>query len=151
MIFGFNFLLILSFQTLQEVQAENFSLRNQLKKLKLELSVRDTTEEGKKPRKVSRGSADLPSNIVQFDGDISKYGRKYSLMICPWIDTNVFQNLSGRPDIDPLSEDRFSDNVTMLAGTVAELYDFIPANLHNIMENHSHFMTIASVLLLISF
>ena len=77
---------------------------------------------------------------------IAKFGRKYSVMVCPWIESGVFEGLRGRPDMDPMSKARFKDGIAMLKGTVAELYDFVPKDLHPLMEGHSLFMSTVSVI-----
>ena len=137
-------------------QVENFALRQQLKKLQLQTNSIEI--ERKRPRNssvsvTSKGSevsdkdldsVNAVSSIKMHDSEIAKYGRKYSIMICPWIDVSVFDGLISRPDVDPLSEDRYASKLTMLSGTVAELYDFVPSRLHDYMENHSRFASLVS-------
>ena len=130
------------------VQAENFTLLQQLKKLQLQANTAEI--ERRKPRSSSvsvnsAGSKVLDnkvnstnhvSTIKKHDSDIAKYGQKFSIMICPWIDVSVFDGLNGHPDVDPNTEDRYANKITMLSGMVAELYNFVPTRLHDYMENH---------------
>ena len=116
------------------MQEENFILRQELKKLKLDLSSHEVES-----KVYSREPSESPSNISDSNAEIAKYGRKYSLMVCPWIDAGVFVGLEGRPDIDPLSEERYTNKESDLAGIIAELYDFVPERLHGLMEGHSRF------------
>ena len=81
------------------MQEENFILRQELKKLQIEISSREVESRGS-----SREPSEPPSIVVDSDSEIAKYGRKYGLMVCPWISVSVFDGLEGRPDIDPMSE-----------------------------------------------
>ena len=110
-----------------------------MKKLQLDLNSLQLSQH---KQKKGRQSQTVPDAVASEDLEIAKLGRKYSLMICPWIATTVFQDLNGRPNCDPTSSTRFANEDSMLEGTWAELYDFLPTKLHLIMEQHSHFMNV---------
>ena len=137
-------------QVLQSTQKENFDLRNELKKLKLDLNSLQLGQQKKKGRQ----SDPVPDAVASQDSEIAKYGRKYSLMVCPWIDPIVFHGMDGRPDCDPTSPSRYANEESALEATRAEVYDFIPTKLHAIMGQHSHFLTVVrhllSILLLLT-
>lgn len=79
---------------------------------------------------------DVPEEIAQHGEQFALLGRKYCVMVEPWID-NIFEKPC--PDIDPFSEERFLSDASKLQGRIAELYDFVPQKFHRIMNNHSFF------------
>ena len=76
------------------MQSENFELRQELKKL--QLKVNSLQVDNRKPRSKgsSRASSENPSEADP-EAEIAKCGRKYSLIVCPWIDASVFDGLEG--------------------------------------------------------
>ena len=89
----------------------------------------------------------IPIEVSKFDKEIMILGRQYSIMTCPWVDISVFQQ-SGRPNIDPLSPDRYKTTVSRRDGNIAEMYDLVLKKLHKLMENHSHFGDLVSAAIL---
>ena len=141
MIFCFRLFCTIDFYSLQDLaqsQNENFFLRKQVKELKLQLASQAVETKSSARRRKSK-STSLSDDITADDDEISMYARKYSLTISPWPDSAAFDNLCGRPNVDPYCEDRYKTKASMVAANVAELYDFIPARLHKFMEGHSRF------------
>ena len=132
------------------MQKENYELRNQLKKLQLEYNTLSVGQrKAKRPiSSSSKGSSDVPESTAQLDNEVAKHGRKYSILVCPWIDANIFHALNSCPNVDYTSEDRFRDEQSMLEGTQAELYNFLPTKLHVMMDHRSHFVPIVRFYLL---
>ena len=126
------------------VQLENAKLKDELKRLKLLTNSQIVEAKNVNPRQRIRES--VPEALEKFDRDIALYGCKDSLMVSPWILATVIAGASGRPDVDPLGNARFDkkDKKAMQEGILAELYDFLPKHLHDVMENHSYFVSIVS-------
>ena len=76
--------------------------------------------------------------------EVAKHGRKYGLMISPWLNARLFTNLNGRPDID--LRDRYANAESMVEGSIAELYDFIPVSLHEVMEGDPQFASVVRII-----
>ena len=101
----------------------------------------DTLNLFKKTSETTYFNRDFDFDIMS-DAEVARMGREYSLMICPWMENTVFNNLNGRPNVDLTSDDRYTDKTAIRNGTIAELYDFVPATLHEAMESEKHFATI---------
>jgi hypothetical protein len=50
-----------------------------------------------------------------------------------------------QPDVDPRSAARWGSLATKLKGATAELYQFIPKDLHNSMETYTQFGSLVRV------
>ena len=137
-------------------------MRSELKKMQLQLNSLSVVQQ--KSKQLRKGdseevndvpdaskeeeaevSKDIPDAIKKQEAEISKYGRKYAIMASPWSDIADFEDMNGRPDVDPYSPERYKDEKSMIAGTKAELYDFVPTALHSTMERHSRFRSVVCV------
>ena len=66
-------------------------------------------------------------------------------MISPWVEmTAVGQK--GHPNVDPWDPNCYQNKVIKRDAALAELYDFVPKKLHKLMENHTHFADLVSML-----
>ena len=108
-------------------------LRGELRKSKKENVVLSENQPKRKLKNV-------PPQVSKHDREIMKLGRQYSIMINPWVDLSLFRQ-QGRPNVDPLSADRYKNTVSQRDASIAELYDFVPKKLHKLMENHSHLVS----------
>lgn len=119
-------------------QLENLRLREELKKLQGQTNS-EIAEGGTKKKRAP--AADVSSK----ERDIALLGRKYSLMVGPWILPSALNNLTGAPTNPSNPESRFAKRQTWKEDTIAELYEYIPVGLHGIM-NHSYFTSVVSSL-----
>ncbi|KAG1835881.1 hypothetical protein DFJ58DRAFT_735395 [Suillus subalutaceus] len=67
---------------------------------------------------------------------IRALGRKYSITHCLWINIKIFP-LHTCPDINLNSKEHWISGVSMEDGVKAELFQFIPAEEHELMNYHS--------------
>lgn len=64
---------------------------------------------------------------------IRALGRKYSMTHCLWINTGIFP-LHAPPHIDLRGSERWSSPQLMEDGVKAELFEFVPATDHNLLD-----------------
>lgn len=78
------------------------------------------------------------------DKEISQLVCKYSHIICPWIDHNLFGN-EGHPDINLNDDDAcYKLAWSALDGNIAELYNFLPSKFHEMVGKYSKFCSVVS-------
>ena len=123
-------------QALESAQLYLLEMKIELQKTKKE----NVTLSENQPRRRLKG---IPKEISLHDKTIKDLGRQYAIMVSPWIDNACFGH-SGRPQVDPLSADCYKTKLSQHEASIAELYDFVPSNLHGIMEKHSHFADLVS-------
>jgi hypothetical protein len=71
--------------------------------------------------------------IAAKEDTIRALGRKYSMTHCLWINTGIFP-LRRPPHIDLLGSKRWSSSQLMEDGVKAELFEFVPATDHNLLD-----------------
>ncbi|KAK7677043.1 hypothetical protein QCA50_020008 [Cerrena zonata] len=74
----------------------------------------------------------VPKDVQLHGLDITILGRKYCVLIAPWLDTTI-EVISQRPPIDYHSQHRYVSDATNQQAAKAELFDHIPPNLHKLM------------------
>jgi hypothetical protein len=87
------------------------------------------------PRKVSgRRTSTKDLEIAAKEDTIqAQVGCKYSMMHCLWINTGIFP-LHRPPHIDLLGSKHWSSSQLMEDGVKAELFEFVPATDHNLLD-----------------
>jgi len=80
------------------------------------------------------------------DSNISHQGQKYALFCHFWVLNNLFPT-TPQPNVDPRSATRWTSPDSKLKGATAELYQFIPKDLHDSMETYSQFGSLVSMTL----
>ena len=81
----------------------------------------------------------VPETLVSHVSAINILGKKFAVMVYPWIKATAFVNLMGRPDA-PLTG--FLRYQSIEAGDLArttELYDNIPSKFHHFMQGEPRF------------
>jgi len=58
-------------------------------------------------------------------------------MMEPWVDPAAFGKPC--PDVSPRDLNRYKSDLSIQQGLIAELYEFVPRKLHEMMASHSHF------------
>jgi len=130
----------LALQALKTAQIKVGELDDQVKRLILKNSdLRAQVKSGKNPtgsRGILRGDEKL----------ISQYAKRFGVM-------NEMFVLPGamavkRPLTDSTDPDQYKSDLAALEGVIAEVYENIPDNLHEDMENSTQFRNLVSKLLL---
>ena len=75
----------------------------------------------------------VPKEVSLHDKTIKDLGRQYAIMISPWVDNASFGH-KNRPDVDPTDPDCFKDKMCQYEASIAELFDFVPKNLQENVE-----------------
>lgn len=79
-----------------------------------------------------RSRKSIPKEVSLHGIEITTLGRKYAVLIAPWLDTGI-EDIPQRPAIDYHSERRYVTNVANEQAAKAELFDHIPAPLRKLM------------------
>jgi hypothetical protein len=77
------------------------------------------------------------------DSNITHQGQKYALFCQFWVANNLFPTIP-QPNVDPRGATRWSSPDAKLKGAMAELYLFIPKDLHQSMETYTRFGSLVS-------
>lgn len=77
------------------------------------------------------------------DSSISHQGQRYALYCHFWVANGLFPTMP-QPGIDSRSATRWTSPEEKLKGAMAELYLFIPKDLHQSMETYSRFSSLVS-------
>ena len=97
---------------------------------------------GKKGRKSLESS--VPRAIADDVGEITLLGKKYSVMVAPWIDIKYFDHAC--PDLDYSNAYvRYANAESRDQGIIAELFDFVPEHLRTALHKVPKFADIASL------
>ncbi|KAG2080499.1 hypothetical protein BD769DRAFT_1684959 [Suillus cothurnatus] len=72
------------------------------------------------------------------DSNITHQGQKYALFCQFWVVNNLFPTIP-QPNVNPHGATRWSSPDAKLKGAMAELYLFIPKDLHQSMETYTRF------------
>lgn len=78
------------------------------------------------------------------DTKIANQGQKYALFCHFWVANGLFPT-TPQPTVDPRSATRWTTPDAKLKGAMAELYQFIPKDLHSSMETYTRFGSLVSV------
>ncbi|KIJ14121.1 hypothetical protein PAXINDRAFT_13035 [Paxillus involutus ATCC 200175] len=81
---------------------------------------------------------ELRKKSSNLDLKIIKAAKKYTMFYHFWINDNLFPT-TPKPDIDPRSPARWSSPESMADGTIAELYEAVPQELHEKMKIYKGF------------
>jgi hypothetical protein len=82
---------------------------------------------------VSKGRK-TPAKFQKHEGAVKTLGRKFGSMHSPFLTRKLFDMVLIRPQLLATSEDRFANKESLQRGLVAELFDFVPENMHELMR-----------------
>lgn len=110
-------------------------MRQQIKALNLENAslLADAPKKSRRSKK-----ALIPDEVADKKNVVMTLARMFSVMGAPWITTDSFG--VPRPiGIHPFGPERYAFGATSEQGLSAELFQFIPDNLHEVMEKTTWF------------
>ena len=81
----------------------------------------------------------VPETLVSHVSAINILGKKFAVMVYPWIKATAFVNLTGRPDTTLTGVLRYQNNEVGELACTTELYDNIPSNFHRLMQGEPRF------------
>ncbi|KAG2128383.1 hypothetical protein BD769DRAFT_1667489 [Suillus cothurnatus] len=111
-------------------QAYN-ATRSELRVLKRQYLALSSAIPARSRNRVLKKTSPLDSNITH-------QGQKYALFCQFWVANNLFPTIP-QPNVDPRGATRWSSPDAKLKGAMAELYLFIPKDLHQSMETYTRF------------
>lgn len=94
-----------------------------------------------KSNQPKRRRKELPSALTENDGLISLLGKKFGVMVDPWIESATFQ-LERPEGVRADDPGRYSSPASIKQAKIVEVYEFVPERLHVAMTSHSHFGTL---------
>ncbi|KAI5996911.1 hypothetical protein F5J12DRAFT_896047 [Pisolithus orientalis] len=121
-------------KALSFVQEAYFEMRNELRSVRRDYVALQATV----PARSRNHTTKAPSEL---DKSIAKAAKKYMMFYNFWIDDSIFPTIR-KPNIDPRSPMRWSSPQAMADGTVEELYEAVPKELHKQMETYQAFKTV---------
>ena len=84
-------------------------------------------ETGSKGRKI-------PEKFQKHEQAVKTLGKKFGSMHNPFLTRKVFDTALVRPQLSATSEERFANKESLREGLIAELFDFVPENMHELMR-----------------
>jgi hypothetical protein len=128
-------------KALQAAQLQLGNLNTEMQALRLEKATFDTSSSisGINSSKCRSKKATDPQ-LAAHDKEIMTLAKKFGIMMQPWIDVAAF----GQPrpaDVQRkvLDPKEYLSSKEIRARSIDDLYLFVPAHLHDFMQNHSHF------------
>ncbi|KAI6148872.1 hypothetical protein BKA82DRAFT_22629 [Pisolithus tinctorius] len=121
-------------KALSFVQEAYFEMWNELQSIRRDYVALQATV----PARSRNCTTKAPSEL---DKSIAKAAKKYTMFYNFWIDDSIFLTIR-KPNIDPCSPMRWSSPQAMADGTVEELYEAVPKELHKQMETYQAFKTV---------
>ncbi|KIJ11285.1 hypothetical protein PAXINDRAFT_15821 [Paxillus involutus ATCC 200175] len=118
-------------ESLAYVQKAYYETCNELRSVRKDYLALSATIPARSRTRVLKKSSDLDLKII-------KAAKKYTMFYHFWINNNLFPT-TPKPDVDPHSPARWSSPESMADGTIAELYEAVPQELHEKMEIYKGF------------
>jgi hypothetical protein len=113
------------------VQKAYYETRNELRSVRKDYLALSATVPARSRTRVLKKTSDLDLKII-------KAAKKYTMFYHFWINDNLFPT-TPKPNVDPRSSARWSSPESMADGTIAELYEAVPQELHEKMETYNGF------------
>jgi len=114
-------------------QLEYAEMRTELRDAKIKVATLEAELKTLKgPGKRARVSK--TKGIGELDERLAVAARQYALLASPWLNPTAF-DFHECPDIDPNSKDRYVDAESRQKGSAAELFGYVPPDLHPRIEN----------------
>jgi hypothetical protein len=88
-------------------------------------------------------NANAPEELPPHMERIAMLGRKYRTTVEPWVDMSLFKE--PHPNMTANSPNRYVSDVSQKQGCIAELYEFVPEQFHQPMNEHSYFGSMVSI------
>ncbi|TFY65015.1 hypothetical protein EVJ58_g2242 [Rhodofomes roseus] len=111
-------------------QVEYARMRTELRDVKVELATLQAQNQGRGKRtRVSK-----TKGIGELDERLAVAARQYALLASPWLNPSAF-DFQQCPNIDPNSKDRYDNDESRQQGSAAELFSWVPFDLHPRIEN----------------
>ena len=124
-------------QALSFVQEAYFDMQNELRSVRRDYVALQATVPARSRNRTTKPLSALDKSIV-------KAAKKYTMFYNFWVDDSIFPT-TRKPNINPRSPTRWSSPQAMVDGTVEELYEAVPEELHKQMETYQVFKTVVSL------
>jgi hypothetical protein len=120
---------------IDEQRKEIWSLKMEVTSLRRKVKS-TAASKGRKPKDTAAKSTN--------DDRIALCARRFGIMNEVFVAESAF--LKKDPDVDPMDPERYKTPDSILSGVVAELFEGVPENLHEMMQESGSFRDLVSIL-----